>query len=265
MIDIHSHILFGVDDGAIDIEESLSLARQAVAVGYTDIVCSSHYLIGRFENQNYNENFETLKNRLLEEKIPLNIHKGNEFALDMGFFEHEGKINSMAGSKYLLVELKRELIFVACKAFFKEILAKGYIPIFAHVERYPQIKISEFRELVEMGVVLQMNLKAVASPKHKVRYLLENGYISIIATDSHRIGKRDYNVGEYLKNLERYLGKEFFRLLMEVNPRKVIESKEIVTVIKYEGDSDEKKKTNGIGNVFSDLFNELFERFFYSS
>ena len=44
MVDIHSHILFGIDDGPIEIEESIDMIRQAVSVGYTDIVCSSHYL-----------------------------------------------------------------------------------------------------------------------------------------------------------------------------------------------------------------------------
>ena len=61
MVDIHSHILFGVDDGAKDIEESMELLKQAVSVGYTDIVCSSHYYIGLYENSNYLTNFNLLK------------------------------------------------------------------------------------------------------------------------------------------------------------------------------------------------------------
>lgn len=259
MVDIHSHILFGIDDGPIEIDESLEMIRQAVAVGYTDIVCSSHYLIGRYENLNYDKNFEILKNRIIEEKIPLNIHRGNEFALDSGFSEHEKRINSMAGGRYLLVELKGELIFTVCKNFFRGLLDRGYIPIFAHVERYPQIKVQEFKELVDMGVVLQMNLRMAVNPIPKAKYLLENGYISIIATDSHRIGRRDYNVDEYLKKLEGYLGREFFQVLTEINPRKVIENKEIVTEIKYEGDGDEEKKINGIGSIFSNLFNKFFK------
>lgn len=259
MVDIHSHILFGIDDGPIEIEESIDMIRQAVSVGYTDIVCSSHYLIGRFENLNYDKNFEILKNRILEEKILLNIHKGNEFALDPEFSAHENRINKMAGSRYILVELKDELIYGACKSFFKNVIAKGYIPIFAHVERYPHIKVQEFRELVDMGVVLQMNIRMAVNPIPKAKYLLENGYISIIATDSHRMGRRDYNIDEYLKKLESSLGRELFQVLTEENPRKVIEDKEIVTEIKYEGDGDEEKKVNGIGRIFSNLFNKFFK------
>lgn len=259
MVDIHSHILFGIDDGAVDIDESLALIRQAISVGYTDVVCSSHYLIGRFENINYEKNFEILKGRILEEKLPFNIHKGNEFALDLGFNKHEEKINTIAGGRYILVELKDELIYGACKNFFKSVIEKGYIPIFAHVERYPQIKIKEFRELVEMGVILQMNLRMAANPIPKAKYLLDHGYISIIATDSHCVGRRDYNVDEYLKKLELYLGKEFFQVLMEINPRKVIEDKEIVVEIKYEGDDNEEKKVNGISSIFSRLFSKFFK------
>ena len=259
MVDIHSHILFGVDDGPIEIEESIEMIRQAVSVGYTDIVCSSHYFIGRYENFNYDRNFEILKNRILEENIPLNIHKGNEFALDPDFLLHESKINRVAGSRYILVEIKNELIYGVCKGFFKGVLAKGYIPIFAHVERYPHIKVQEFKELVEMGVVLQMNLRMAVTPIPKAKYLLENGYISIVATDSHRLGRRDYDIDEYLKKLEFYLGRELFQVLTEENPRKIIEDKKIVTKIKYEGDGNEEKKGNRISSIFSNLFNKFFK------
>lgn len=259
MVDIHSHILFGIDDGALDIDESLALIGQAVSVGYTDIVCSSHYLIGRFENINYDRNFEILRQRIIDEKIPLNIHRGNEFGLDLGFNDHEKKINTIAGGRYILVELKDELIFAACKNFFKAVIAKGYIPVFAHVERYPQIKLQEFRELIDMGVILQMNLRMAANPIPKAKYLLEHGYISVIATDSHRIGKRDYDVSEYLKKLELRLGKEFFQVLTEINPRKIIEDKEIIVEIKDKGDDDEEKKVNGISSIFSRLFSKFFK------
>lgn len=259
MVDIHSHILFGIDDGAIDIAESIELIKQAVSVGYTDIVCSSHYLIGRFENREYDKNFEILKARILEEKIPLKIHKGNEFALDSEFFQHEKKINTIAGSRYILVELKDELIFGACKNFFKGLLAKGYIPIFAHVERYPHIKVQEFRELVDLGVVLQMNLRMATNPIPKAKYLLENGYISIVATDSHHLGRRDYNIVEYLKKLELNLGRELFQVLTEINPRKVIENKKIDVEVKYEGDDNDKEKVNGISGIFNSLFNRFFK------
>ena len=110
-----------------------------------------------------------------------------------------------------------------------------------------------------MGVVLQMNLRMAANPIPKAKYLLENGYISIVATDSHRLGRRDYNIGEYLKKLEVYLGRKFFQVLTEENPRKIIEDKEIVTEIKYKGDGNEEKKINGISSIFSNLFNKFFK------
>lgn len=259
MVDIHSHILFGVDDGPIEIDESIEMIKQAVSVGYTDIVCSSHYLIGRFENLEYDKNFELLKKRVEEENIPLNIHRGNEFALDLEFASHEKRINTIAGGRYLLVELKDELIFRACKSFFKGVIDKGYVPIFAHVERYPQIKVQEFKELVEMGVILQMNLRMAVNPIPKAKYLLENGYISVVATDSHRLGRRDYNVGEYLEKLKIAQGREFFQVLTEVNPRKILNNESIEVRINCEGDDNEKKRVNGISSIFRSLYDKFFK------
>ena len=81
IIDIHSHILFGVDDGAKNIEESITLLRQAEKLGITDIVCSSHYYMGRYENKEYNKNFEILKNEIKKQGIKIKLYKGNEVAL----------------------------------------------------------------------------------------------------------------------------------------------------------------------------------------
>ncbi|MFR1675540.1 MAG: CpsB/CapC family capsule biosynthesis tyrosine phosphatase, partial [Fusobacterium sp.] len=86
MVDIHSHILFGVDDGAKDIEESIELLKQAVSVGYTDIVCSSHYYIGLYENRNYLTHFNLLQDEIKRLNIPINIYLGNEFNLDSEYF-----------------------------------------------------------------------------------------------------------------------------------------------------------------------------------
>ena len=92
MVDIHSHILFGVDDGAKDIGESIELLKQAVSVGYTDIVCSSHYYIGLYENNSYLDNFNLLKEEIKRLEIPVNIYLGNEFNLDSEYFSHRDKI-----------------------------------------------------------------------------------------------------------------------------------------------------------------------------
>ena len=257
MVDIHSHILFGVDDGAKDIEESIELLKQAVSVGYTDIVCSSHYYIGLYENSNYLTNFNLLQKEINRLNIPINIYLGNEFNLDSEYFSHKDKINRINNGKYFLVEIKSNIIYSICKDFFQMLLEKGVTPIFAHIERYNQIRVEELIELSQMGVVLQMNLGSAVGELPKAKYLLGNRYIDIIATDTHKYGKRDYNIKEKLDKLKSIVGDEYFQLLTEINPKKVINNENI---LKLKGEKNEFKKSDGISSIFSNLYSKLFRK-----
>ena len=261
MIDIHSHILFGVDDGAKDIEESIELLKQAVSVGYTDIVCSSHYYIGLYENRNYLTNFNLLQEEIKRLNIPINIYLGNEFNLDSEYFSHKERINNINNGKYFLVEIKSNIMYSICKDFFQILLEKGMTPIFAHVERYNQIRVEELIELSQMGVVLQMNLGSAVGELPKVKYLLENRCIDIIATDTHKYGKRDYNIKEKLDKLKSIVGEEYFQLLTEINPKKIINNENI---LKLKGEKNEFKKSDGISSVFNSLWNKFWSRKFWT-
>ncbi|MFR8990189.1 MAG: tyrosine-protein phosphatase [Fusobacterium sp.] len=261
MVDIHSHILFGVDDGAKDIEESIELLKQAVSVGYTDIVCSSHYYIGLYENKDYLTNFNLLQNEIKRLEIPINIYLGNEFNLDSEYFSHKNRINKINNSRYFLVEIKSNIIYSICKDFFQMLLEKGVTPIFAHVERYNQIRVEELIELSQMGVVLQMNLGSAVGELPKAKYLLENRYIDVIATDTHKYGKRDYNIKEKLDKLKSIIGDEYFQLLTEINPKKVINNENI---LKLKGEKNEFKKSDGISSIFNSLWSKFWSRKFWT-
>ena len=257
MVDIHSHILFGVDDGAETLKESLELLRQAEKIGYTDIVCSSHYYIGKFQNKNYDENFEILKKEIQKEKIKVKIYKGNEFTIDERYFFHAKDIKRINEGKYFLVELRTNIIYSLCKDFFKELLKRDIVPIFAHVERYGNIKVSEFKELYKMGVILQMNMRSATNLTPKIKYLLDKKYIGVLATDTHRIGRRDYNISESLEKIKNNIGIEYFKILTEINPQKIINNEKIHICLKGEKDDEKKIKSNGI---FITMWNKLFRR-----
>ena len=257
MVDIHSHILFGVDDGAQDLKESLELLKQAEKVGYTDIICSSHYYIGKFQNKNYDENFKILEKEIQKEKINIKIYKGNEFAIDEEYFLHEKNIYCLNQGKYILVEMRTGVLYSICREFFKKLLKRGITPVFAHVERYPHIKISEFEELCEMGVILQMNVRSAANPIPKAKYLLGKRYIGVLATDTHRIGRRDYNISENLEEIKKNVGIEYFKILTEINPKKIINNEKINICLKGERDDEKKIRTC---SIFVTLWNKLFRR-----
>ena len=135
------------------------------------------------------------------------------------------------------------------------------------MERYNQIGVEELIELSRMGVVLQMNLGSAVGRLSKVKYLLENRYIDIIATDTHKYGKRDYNIKEKLDKLKLIVGDEYFQILTEINPRKIINNENI---FKLKGEENEFKKSDGISSIFSSCgisygeesfgLNEILER-----
>lgn len=137
------------------------------------------------------------------------------------------------------------------------LLKKGIVPIFAHVERYNQIRVEELIELSQMGVVLQMNLGSAVGELPKAKHLLKNRYIDIIATDTHKFGKRDYNIKEKLEKLKTFVGDEYFQLLTETNPKKVINNENI---LKLKGEKNEFKKSNGISSIFNTLYSKLFRK-----
>ena len=250
MIDIHSHLLFGIDDGSKSMEESIELLKMARKNGYTNIVCSSHFFIDKFENKNYDKNFDILSSEIEKQGLGITIHRGNEAALHPELFGKLGRINTINSGDYILLELKSGIIYQACVNFIKKLQEMGYKPILAHVERYSQLTVGNLISLYEMGVVLQMNIRTVEHMNRGITSLLERGYIGVVATDTHDINRRNYDVGVYVEKLRKLVGEDYFKILTETNPGKIINNQEI-----EKGERHEKKST---GNIFITFWNKLF-------
>lgn len=222
IIDIHSHILFGIDDGPKTIEESLFLAKQAIKLGCKGIVCSSHYKISIYENKDYFKNFYRLKKIIKEQKINLKLYSGNEILLEPNIFKYLKEINTINNTRYVLVEIPYGLIFKVAYNMLENIKRLGYIPIVAHIERYNYFKTEEIIILANNKILLQMNLNVVNSKQKRNKKLLKKGYIKLIATDSHRIKNRNYNLKKELDKLEKIIGKKELNKLIFLNPNKII-------------------------------------------
>jgi len=228
MIDIHSHILFDVDDGARNLEESIEHIQKAVSLGYNKIVCTTHYKINEFENENYNKNFNILQGEVLKRKLPITLYKGNELDIRGDILKVLDNVNTINNSRYILIEFSSPLVFKAYIKIIDSLLEMGYIPVLAHVERYPHIKFQDFVKLYDKKVVFQMNLSTVSDMSKKVKFLLKNGYINVVASDAHRLGDRDYELSKYLKKLKKIVGEKRFIQLTKDNPRKIIMNEDIL-------------------------------------
>lgn len=223
-IDIHSHILHGVDDGSKDIEMSIGLLETMKNEGITDVIATPHFDANNENIEEYNEKvsfaLSELKDAVKGLELP-EIHLGCEVYYFRGIGKSYGIKNlTLAGSKYLLLELPYRPID---EHIVKDLISLrdtiGVVPILAHVERY--VKMRGFKriiKLIESGVVkTQINAISLLDSKYNrvIKKLFNKGLVSFIATDTHSPDKRPPALAPALAQIEFIYGKEFKEKLLK--------------------------------------------------
>jgi protein-tyrosine phosphatase len=196
MIDIHSHILPAIDDGAETLEESLAMARLAVAGGVTDMVCSSHSaeLFEMGPQAALQARVDALQAAVDAAGIPLKLWPGMEIFLTPDTPRHlaEGRAWGLAGGRYVLVEIPYEPWPAHTEQTLFALQVAGYLPILAHPERYVAVQHDPnvLYRLVERGILAQVTTGAFdghfgAATRRSAITLCEHGLVQILASDSH--------------------------------------------------------------------------------
>lgn len=232
--DIHSHILFQVDDGADSIETSLKLLEKEYAQGVQNVILTPHFHIGECMPQRelVDEHFEQLQ-KLVKQKIPeLHLFLGNEIMAcnDMVGLLDEGAINTLAGTRFVLVEFYPTVQYDTMLKHVSNLLNGGYTPIIAHCERYnclhaPMKKIhaKNISHLIEMGAYMQVNASSVFGRGAKfIEKLIDNDYLHFIATDAHSLGHRNVYWDECITHLRKKYNDEYLTWLLIENPKKML-------------------------------------------
>ncbi len=234
MIDLHSHFLPGVDDGAENINESIDAIKWLVRQGMTDIVATPHYIYETDYNSPINANYkllEELKNRLDAEGIDVNLYLGNEIFYTENIEEliKAGELTSLAGSRYLLIELSLNEETMRCEWYFRELIDKGYKVVLAHPERYAlfQEDYDALLVLYDMGVLFQSNIRSFIGKygpgaEHLVKKMAKKKMIYLLASDTHRAGPRN-SLTEGLKKASRYYNERELALLTTTNPQLILD------------------------------------------
>lgn len=266
MVDIHTHLLFGVDDGPVTLKESIELIKQGMNLGYKNFVLTSHYGYKNYsnknyENENYFMNYMILTKKLKELDWDVNIYMGNEILLNEGINKtfKEKKFFNIENSKYILVELEVQTIPSVGKLLLERVLKEGYKPILAHIERYESFKVEDFKALKDLGIKFQVNISGVKASK-KIRWMLEKGYIDFLGSDTHRLGRRDYNLKNDFEYIKTLVGEEEFLKLTKVNGEKLLLGKEIKDSKKesiMEGINEKKDSSR----IFRGMFRGLCSNF----
>lgn len=233
MIDIHSHLIPNVDDGAKSPEETIELIKEAREAGITDIILTPHYIINSYE-----QNAETLillKDKLQQiinsENIKVNLHIGMEVYITDNLVEilKQNKILTLAGSKYLLMELPLNTNVQYLDMVIFKLIENNIIPIIAHPERYKFVQEdpSKVRELIDSGCLIQSNIGSILGiygkkAKKTIKYLLKNDLINFIATDTHRKNTIYPLLEKGIKKIEKITGKEKVKELTNLNAQRIL-------------------------------------------
>ena len=196
-VDIHNHILPGIDDGAKNVQESIDLIRGFKELGITNMVATPHIMSNLYPNtkETITSSLDLLTNALLANDLKdISIEASAEHMIDDSFEEllEQGEVMSMR-KQYLLVEMSYLQPSINFDDAIKSIMKKGFFPILAHPERYGywHTNKANYSKYKKKGVQYQLNLLSLSDyygpeVQRMALYLLDHGLIDYIATDIHR-------------------------------------------------------------------------------
>mgnify|MGYP000622027130 CR=1 FL=1 len=250
-VDVHCHVLFGLDDGPRSLSESLELCKALVADGVGSVIATPHQL-GRFEGlvraELIKKKVEQLNNILKEEQIPLNVYPGADIRLDERVLEmlSKGEVLSLAGSRYVLLEIPHE-IFLDPLPIVRSLRKEGYLPVISHPERH-RIVLSNPRVVdswLSEGAYLQVTAGSLAGHFGKKVQELSFAFVcqgkaAFIASDAHNTQDRSPAFTEAALQIAGTIGADALMAFFEKNPRRVLED-EVVEHVAI-GPSPQKAK-----------------------
>ena len=239
LIDTHNHILYGIDDGSNSLDESIQMIKSLKELGFTDLIITPHYIDGteyNYNNLNKNRILDSIKKRIKEEKIDINLYLGNEIFINDNIIEYMNKreIMTLNNSKYLLMEVPFIQKINNLKEFLIKLINKGYVPIIAHPERYQFLQEDKdlIKEYIDMGILFQSNYASITGrygrkAKKLFKYYLKKGYIFILGSDVHHDSSSFYsNFYKMKKKIIKIIGEDEFVKLTFTNPKLIIENKD---------------------------------------
>ncbi len=215
--DIHSHVIWGVDDGAEEREETFRMLEEAVQDGIHRIICTPHVTPGVYEfpGKRFQEHFAEAEAYIAQKNLPLKLLQGAEilYTDNTPRLLREKRVRTMAGTSYVLIEFSptdsRDHITEA----LQKVSGTGLVPIIAHMERYPAIsKISQVRELKQrFRAMVQINARSLLRKQPLLRRkffdsLFREGLVDFVATDTHAFAGRETCMTQGMEALKQKYG-----------------------------------------------------------
>ncbi|WP_318617965.1 tyrosine-protein phosphatase [Sporosarcina sp. YIM B06819] len=230
MIDMHSHILFGVDDGPKTIENTMRMLEQAVAEGITDMISTSHAFNPHFHvsREEIEGQIALLTDVVTAAGYPVTLHTGQEVRLceDLVQKVETKEAMTLANSRYLLLELPTQSVPAYTVNIIQSLLEKDIIPIIAHPERNRAIaeKPERLERLVRHGALAQITAGSIAghfgrNVQKLSLQLVEANLIHTYGSDVHNLDTRPFLFNEGLDYLEKKKHHDIADILLDNNER----------------------------------------------
>ena len=237
MIDIHSHIIPNVDDGARSVEETFNILKEAQEAGFTDVILTSHFLLNYYETNAQELIFWKEKlQEVLDQRGPnIKLHSGMEIYISNQMEElmQKNKLLTLANSRYMLIELPiaSNVQYLDYVIYYLE--AKGIKPIIAHPERYKCVQKDPdiVEEYIEKGCLIQCNYGSIVNlygreAEKTIKTLLKRNQVHFLGSDVHRENGTYLIILDAIKKIRKIIGENKINEITTINPKKILQNEE---------------------------------------
>lgn len=216
MTDIHTHILYGVDDGSDSKETSIYLLQEAKDAGIDKILLTPHQNEEMIRSDELKSRFESFKEEF--KSFGIDFYLGSEIYYYSNMINNldDNKLLTLNNTKYVLVEFST-IVKTEIANIIYDLNVKGYKPIVAHIERYTYLTFDDYNEIKSNGGLIQVNSRSFENKSYKkiLKYLLKNKMIDYISSDCHN-QRRDISFDSSLKLIEKKYKDQYDKLFNSV-------------------------------------------------
>ena len=211
MLDLHTHIIPNVNDGATSFDDALKMLNLEIENNVDTVVLTPHYFLSSYSKTNWDlikKNYKKLKS--LAKDLPIKLMLGAEVYYSQLIYEalKQGKVPTINKSKYLLIEFSLTGAYFNIEEVLYNIQCLGYKPILAHPERYLYLPISSIENMHNSGILIQMNTSSILKDfgteiYRRARKMLKLNCVDILASDAHSLNVRKPNLKSTLELIEK--------------------------------------------------------------
>lgn len=235
-IDMHCHILPGVDDGASDLKEVCKMLEIAYKDGIRCIVATPHFHPhrGHASKRELEERLRMVRQEAKKIDENFRIYLGNEiyYGQDIPDLLDMKQVCTMNNREYVLIEFSFLESYDYIRRGLQQLQTRGYRVILAHIERYEcfQKDVAAAEELYEMGILLQVNAENILDKRERrkrklMKFLLENEYVFCVGTDAHDVKRRAPRMNQAAQYVTKKYGEEYARRIFFSNAFQMLKKK----------------------------------------